>query len=163
MTSFLQRQDSPRNAGDLTDLFYACINGMPADVAVFVKYTGRMCIPCQQFAPVLDEILGGMKDTARLLTVSVDDITAKGIDNETRRAFFRAVKGDSPFPHLQIFRAGILLGSMPVYQIIPEVAREHGLTVDDGSGHIDGDFPYAAMKERTLAFIGKALLPDASP
>lgn len=123
------------------------------ETPVLVKFTGDMCIPCTQMEPILKEILDETGQSLHLLSVHVQTILKTGIDNETRRTFFRAVKGESPFPHLQLYRNGVCIGDLPVFQRLPALAREQGIEVDEQSGIVTGPFPAEALKRELENFL----------
>jgi thiol-disulfide isomerase/thioredoxin len=139
-------------AGTLKALFESRVRAV-TDTPVLVKFTGDLCTPCAQMDPVLKEVLAETDRKLHLLTVHVQTVLKAGITTETRRAFFRAVKGESPFPHLQLYRNGDCIADLPVFQRLPALAREQGIEVDESSGIVTGPFPAQALKTELEAFL----------
>lgn len=140
------------DAAGLRRLFEEAVTASPGK-PVLVKFTGDMCTPCMQMDPVLKEVLAETKTDLHLLTVHVQTILKAGISTEVRRGFFRAVKGETPFPHLQLYRDGACIADLPVFQRLPELARALGIEVDEATGIVTGPFPAAALKNEIAEFL----------
>lgn len=147
------------NADQAIAAFDRTVAEMSNGKLVLVKFHGNLCLPCQQYAPVFEQCLKETGADIPVLIVSLDSLREE-LPTEGRK-FSEAVKGTIYFPDLQAYINGRLTGGIRLHEVIPEIAKKEGESLDEQGG-VTESFPAAALATLTARFLKEQLsMPTA--